>query len=74
MRRAVDALLDTIAEALAAGDEVVLSEFGRFYLQPYPGRKLQRFDGSGHYRVEGRRVPAFRSSAALRRRIKENSP
>lgn len=73
MRQAVEAILETIAEALAAGDEVVLSDLGRFYVQTYPGRRLQRFDRTGCYTVEDRPVPAFRSSAALRRRIKERS-
>lgn len=71
MRQAMEAMLETIAEALAASDDVVLSDLGRFYVQTYPGRRLQRFDGTGCYTVDDRPVPAFRSSAALRRRIKE---
>jgi nucleoid DNA-binding protein len=72
MRQAVEALLATIADALAEGDYVALSEFGRLETRMYPGRRLRRFDADGHYLVKDRRVPVFRSSAALRRRVKES--
>jgi nucleoid DNA-binding protein len=71
VRQALDALLATIAEALADGEPVALSDFGRFETQRYPGRKLHRFGGQGQFAVEERRVPVFRSSEALRRRVRE---
>ena len=71
VRQALDALLATIAEALADGEPVVLSDFGRFEAQHYGGRQLRRFGGKGHYTVQGHAVPVFRSSEALRRRVKE---
>ena len=71
MREALDALMETLIQTLAEGDPVSLSDFGRFCLQHYPGRSLQRFDGEGQYTVEGRSVPVFKSSAALRRRLRE---
>ena len=71
MREALDALLETIVQTLAEGDQVALSDFGRFCLQHYPGRTLQRFDGEGRYTVEARSVPVFKSSAALRRQVRE---
>jgi nucleoid DNA-binding protein len=71
VRQAMDAVLETIADALAEGGCVSLSDFGRFEVKPYPGRRLRRFDGDGHYTVDDRPVPAFKSSAALRRRVKE---
>lgn len=71
VRQALDALLATIAEALAAGEPVALSDFGRFEAQHYPGRQLRRFGGKGHYTVQAHAVPVFRSSEALRRRVKE---
>ena len=74
MREALDAILETIAEALAGDECVALSTFGRFETQAYPGRTLHRFDGPGHYAVEGRRVPVFKSSATLRRRLRERCP
>lgn len=70
-REALCAILEAIAEALASGDHVALSDFGRFEMQQYPGRRLRRFDGEGHYAVEDRLVPVFKSSAALRRRLRE---
>ena len=72
MHDALDALLETISEALVAGETVALSAFGRFEVQEYPGRRLRRFGAPGHFVVEGRRVPVFRSSAALRRRLRED--
>lgn len=71
MREALDALLETIVQTLAEGDQVALSDFGRFCLQHYPGRTLQRFDGEGQYTVEDRSIPVFKSSAALRRQLRE---
>jgi len=73
MNQALEALLAAIGEALAAGETVVISSFGRFEVRAYPGRRLRRFDGPGHYTVEDRRVPVFKSSAALRRRVKGGS-
>jgi integration host factor subunit beta len=73
MREALDAVLETIAGALAAGDHVALSDLGRFQHQQYPGRRLRRFDGDGHYTVADRTVPVFKSSAALRRRLREEN-
>jgi nucleoid DNA-binding protein len=74
VRQALDAVLDAITEALTEGETVTVSDFGRFLVQCYPGRRLRRFDGTGSYMVEDRRVPVFRSSAALRRQLKEKRP
>lgn len=70
---ALDAILETIAETLAAGGQVSLADFGRFKVQDYPGRELRRFDGQGCCQVESHRVPVFRSSAVLRRRLRDQS-
>ena len=72
VREALDAMLEIIAEVLAEGGCVALGDFGRFEAHHYPTRRLQRFGGKGHYTVDGRPVPVFKSSAALRRRVKEN--
>ena len=71
VRQAVDAVLETIAEVLAEGGCVALSDFGRFEAHHCPTRRLRRFDGGGHYIVGDRSVPAFKSSAALRRKVRE---
>ena len=71
-REALEAILWVIARALADGDHVVISGFGRFDVQQYADRKLRRFDGEGHYEVKDRRVPIFRSSKLLRQRLRRN--
>ena len=70
MGDALDALLETIAEALEEGDYVALSDFGRFSVQEYAGRSLSRFGQQGHYVVESRRIPIFKSSKVLRERLR----
>ena len=70
-REALEAILEVIAGTLAEGDHVTISCFGRFDMQQYVGRRLRRFDKLGHYEVEGRRVPVFRSSELLRRQLRE---
>ena len=67
---ALEVLLETIAEALEAGDYVALSDFGRFSVQEYAGRRLSRFGEQGHYAVRSRLIPVFKSSAVLRRRLR----
>jgi nucleoid DNA-binding protein len=59
-----------ISRALADDDHVTISGFGRFDTQRYPARRLHRFDDEGYYTVEARRIPVFRSSAVLRRRLR----
>ena len=70
-REALEAILEVIAGTLAEGDHVTISGFGRFDVQQYAGRRLRRFDKLGHFEVEGRQVPVFKSSASLRRRLRE---
>ena len=70
-REALDAVLEVIAGTLAEGDHVTISGFGRVDMQQYAGRRLRRFDKLGHYEVDGRRVPVFRSSELLRRQLRE---
>ena len=70
-REALEAVLEVIAATLAEGDHVTISGFGRFDMQQYAGRRLRRFDKLGHFEVEGRRVPVFRSSELLRRQLRE---
>jgi len=71
MGQALRVILETIEEALAQGDCVTLADFGRFKVQTYPGRRLHRFDGPGHYEAQERVIPVFVSSASLRRRLRE---
>ena len=72
VREALEAAQEVMTRALADGDHVTISGFGRFDVQQYAGRKLRRFDGEGHYEVKERRVPIFRSSKLLRQRLRRN--
>ena len=72
VRGALEAIQEVITRALADGDHVTISGFGRFDVQQYAGRKLRRFDGEGDYQVKDRRVPVFRSSELLRQRLRRN--
>ena len=71
VRRALQAIVDAVAESLAEGEPVVLPNFGRFEAKLYPGRKLRRFGEDGQYTVQERWVPVFKSAPALRRRVRE---
>lgn len=73
VRQGLEGILGTIEEALANGDSVILSDFGRFEMQTYPARRLHRFDGEGCYEAEQRLVPVFKPSAALRRRLRSKN-
>jgi nucleoid DNA-binding protein len=70
MGEAVDAIFETVAEALEGDEYVALSDFGRFSVQEYPGRRLSRFGRQGCYIVDSRPIPVFKSSQALRRRLR----
>ena len=69
-REALEAILVVIAQSLADGEHVTISGFGRFDVQQYAGRRLRRFNGEGHYEVEDGRVPVFRASKLLRRKLR----
>jgi nucleoid DNA-binding protein len=73
VREALEAIQEVITRALADGEHVTISGFGRFDVQQYAGRKLRRFDGGGHYEVKDRRVPNFRSSKLLRQRLRRDN-
>ena len=70
VRDALDAVLETIAEGLIAGESVALSDFGRFVAQEHRDQQVHGFDGRLCH-VESRPLPVFKSSAVLRRRLKE---
>ena len=70
---AVDVVFATIADALAAGDYVVLREFGRFYTQTPPPYRIRKVGSGVSHLVESRPLPVFSSSATLRRKLKEEN-
>ena len=68
---AVDVIFAVISEALVSGDSVVLRDFGRFYTQVSPAYHVTSLQTGRPCLVESRPLPLFRSSAALRRKLKE---
>jgi nucleoid DNA-binding protein len=71
VRIALEALVDVIAEALAGGDEVILKDFGRFGVHEVPPYTIRHVQTRWPQLVSGVRLPVFKSSAALRRRLRE---
>ena len=68
---ALEAILATIAEALAAGDEITFRDFGRFSVW-HRQQSVTGFNGTRH-QVDVPQV-IFKASAVLRRRLYEGAP
>lgn len=66
---AVGAVLDVIAEALAAGDKVTLPGFGIFEPRARPARTGRNPRTGEALEVPATTVPAFRPGAELKRRV-----
>ena len=68
----VDAVIEAMAERLSAGEAVKISSFGSFTVRD-KGLRIGRNPKTGEPApIEPRRVVAFRASAKLKRRIKED--
>jgi len=65
---ALGALLDSIAESLAAGEQVKLPGFGTFEIRQRAARKARDFRGGVIEIPPGRRI-VFRPFAGLRRAV-----
>jgi integration host factor subunit alpha len=66
---AIENVLEIIKSALAGGEPVLISGFGKFEVRdknPRRGRNPQTGD---HLMLDGRRVVTFRCSPALRRKM-----
>ena len=74
LTEAVDVISAVIADTMASGDSVVLRNFGRFYTQANPPYHIKLIQTGSPCLVESRPLPLFRSSAALRRKLKEEQP
>jgi DNA-binding protein HU-beta len=70
---ALEALVDVIAETLAGGDEVILKDFGRFGVHEVPPYTIRHVQTRRPQLVSGVRLPVFKSSAALRRRLRKET-
>lgn len=71
VRRVVDSVFDSIAEALSRGDRVELRGFGAFTVKsraPYKGRNPRTGEAVS---VGERRLPGFRAGKDLRQRLND---
>ena len=71
----LDAVIDTLSEALAAGEEVAIPRLGKFYVGTVAAHDAENAMGGGealHY--EKRHQVRFRPSRALRERVNGSSP
>lgn len=69
-KRTVDAILDTISEALARKEKVTLTGFGTFETR-YSKERLGVNPQSGErLKIPGKHRPAFKPGAVLKRAIK----
>ena len=66
MGRALDALLDTIADALKAGDKVSLTGFGTFEVRDRAARQARNPQTGETIDVAASRAPAFKAGKALK--------
>jgi DNA-binding protein HU-beta len=69
VRQALGGVLEVVAEAMVAGEQVTLVGFGRFEAREHQGRAIHGRDGR-IYRVERRLVPSFSPYPSLRRRVR----
>ncbi|GIX22037.1 MAG: transcriptional regulator [Gammaproteobacteria bacterium] len=64
--RALDAVLDIIAETLKAGDQVVLTGFGTFLVRTREARSGRNPRTGEVITIEAAKVPAFKAGKALK--------
>ena len=67
--KAVAAVLDTVAETLAAGEKVQLVGFGTFELREREARTAKNPRTGETVQVAASRVPAFKAGQALKTKV-----
>ena len=67
--KAVAAVLDTVAETLAAGEKVQLVGFGTFELREREARTAKNPRTGETVEVAASRVPAFKAGQALKAKV-----
>ena len=67
---AVDALLETIQEALQAGEKVQVIGFGNFEVRERAARKGRNPQSGEEIQIEASKVPAFKAGKALKDAVK----
>ena len=67
---AVDALFETIQEALQAGEKVQVIGFGNFEVRERAARKGRYPQSGEEIQIEASKVPAFKAGKALKDAVK----
>ena len=67
---AVDALFETIQEALQAGEKVQVIGFGNFEVSERAARKGRNPQSGEEIQIEASKVPAFKAGKALKDAVK----
>lgn len=68
--KAVDAVFETITEALANGDKVQLIGFGNFEVRERAARKGRNPQTGEEIEIAASKVPAFKPGKALKEAVK----
>lgn len=67
----VDALFETIQEALAAGEKVQVIGFGNFEVRERAARKGRNPQSGEEIQIDASKVPAFKAGKALKDAVKK---
>ncbi|HET9421516.1 MAG TPA: HU family DNA-binding protein [Nocardioides sp.] len=70
---ALDAVLDTIADALVSGDSVTLPGFGTFEVRSRAARSGRNPQTGETMQIAASNAPAFKAGAALKRSVNDGS-
>jgi DNA-binding protein HU-beta len=68
--KAVDAVFDTVLEALKNGDKVQLIGFGNFEVRERAARKGRNPQTGEEIEIQGGKVPAFKPGKSLKDAVK----
>ena len=68
--KAVVALIETVTEALKAGDKIQLVGFGTFEVRVRPARTGRNPRTKETIKIAASKVPAFKAGAALKNAVK----
>jgi nucleoid DNA-binding protein len=69
--RVIDAILETISDALTEGEKVELRGFGSFTVKKRPGRTARNPKTGDKVYVAPKATPAFKASKALKKLLDE---
>ncbi|UOF89735.1 HU family DNA-binding protein [Fodinisporobacter ferrooxydans] len=71
--KAVDAVFDSIVQALSEGDSVQLIGFGSFEIRERSARKGRNPRTGEEITIEASRIPAFKAGKAFRDTVQQNA-